>query len=103
MRPFWKLAAAFFAVVVPLLVQAQSGALQRANNTTLTNFPPVPPQQGYLVANAFPSVPLTNPVCITSPPGETNRLFILERGINDNIGKIIVITNLSAPTRTVFM
>jgi glucose/arabinose dehydrogenase/mono/diheme cytochrome c family protein len=102
MRPVWKLAAAFFAVVTPLLVLGQSG-LQRANNTTLTNFPPVPPQQGYLLANAFPTVSLNNPVCITSPPGETNRLFILERGIGDNIGKIVVITNLAAPTRTVFM
>src|SRR5689334_5882584 len=103
MRPSWKLAVAFFAIVVPLLVPSQSGALQRASNTTLTNFPPVPPQQGYLLVNAFPSVSLNNPVCITSPPGETNRLFILERGIGDNIGKIIVITNLSNPTRTVFM
>src|SRR5262249_32454504 len=100
MRHVRKFASAFFAVAFPFLVQ---GAPQRVNNTTLTNFPPVPPQQGYLLVNAFPTVPLTNPVCIKSPPGETNRLFILERGINDNIGKIIVITNLASPTRTVFM
>src|SRR5262249_36975483 len=47
---------------------------------------------------AFPAVGLTGPVCITSPPGETNRLFILERS-----GNIVVITNLAAPTRAVFM
>src|SRR4029079_6379419 len=48
--------------------------------------------------NAFPGLPLTGPVCMTSPPGETNRLFILERG-----GNIVVITNLAVPNRTVFM
>jgi len=31
-------------------------------------------------------------------PGETNRLFILEKG-----GDIAVITNLASPTRSVFM
>ncbi|HEX5221002.1 MAG TPA: PQQ-dependent sugar dehydrogenase [Verrucomicrobiae bacterium] len=60
--------------------------------------PATPPQFGYTLANAFPTVSLTQPVCITSPPGETNRLFILEKG-----GNIVVITNLTAPTRTVFM
>ena len=53
---------------------------------------------GYLPTNAFPSLVFSNPTCITYPPGETNRLFILEKH-----GRIIVITNLAAPTRTVFM
>jgi len=53
---------------------------------------------GYVPTNAFPSLVFSNPVCITSPPGETNRLFILEKH-----GRVIVITNLAAPTRTVFM
>jgi glucose/arabinose dehydrogenase len=52
----------------------------------------------YVPTNAFPSLVFSNPTCITSPPGETNRLFILEKH-----GRIIVITNLAAPTRTVFM
>ena len=49
---------------------------------------------------AFPGLPAfsTRPVCIASPPGETNRLFVCEHG-----GNIIVITNLAAPNRTVFM
>jgi glucose/arabinose dehydrogenase len=53
---------------------------------------------GYIPTNAFPSLVFSNPVCITSPPGETNRLFIVEKH-----GRIIVITNLMAPTRTIFM
>jgi glucose/arabinose dehydrogenase len=55
----------------------------------------------YLWTNvvAFPGLPaFTAPVCIASPPGETNRLFICEHG-----GNIVVVTNLAAPTRTVFM
>ena len=72
--------------------------LQRVANTSLTNLPPQPPQFGYTLANAFPAVSLSQPVCIASPPQETNRLFILEK-----TGNIVVISNLAAPTRTVFM
>ncbi|MBE0542149.1 MAG: PQQ-dependent sugar dehydrogenase [Verrucomicrobia bacterium] len=75
-----------------------NGPIERVANTTLTNFPAQPPQFGYTVTNAFPGLPLTQPVCIASPPGETNRLFILEKG-----GNIVVITNLASPNRTVFM
>ncbi len=53
---------------------------------------------GYISTNAFPGLGFTNPVCLASPPGETNRLFVLEKH-----GRILVITNLANPTRTVFM
>lgn len=53
---------------------------------------------GFVPTNAFPGLAFNNPVCIASPPGETNRLFVLEKH-----GRIIVITNLANPTRTVFM
>src|SRR3984885_4490342 len=53
---------------------------------------------GYTPTNAFPGLVFSNPVCITSPPGETNRLFIVEKH-----GRVIAITNLLAPTRTIFM
>ena len=53
---------------------------------------------GYLPTNAFPSLVFSNPVCITSPPGETNRLFVVEKH-----GRIVAITNLANPTRTIFM
>jgi glucose/arabinose dehydrogenase len=74
-----------------------AGPLQRVANTTLTSLPPVPPF-GFTATNAFPGVVFTNPVAIVSPPGETNRLFILEKR-----GRIVVITNLARPTRTVFL
>lgn len=54
---------------------------------------------GWTNVVAFPGLPsFANPVCIASPPGETNRLFVCE-----HVGNIIVITNLAVPTRTVFM
>jgi uncharacterized repeat protein (TIGR03806 family) len=78
--------------------QAQATVpLQRAANTTL-QMPPAPPSFGYTSGNAWGTLTFTNPVCIASPPGETNRLFILEKR-----GRMTVITNLAAPTRTVFM
>ena len=77
---------------------ASAGPLQRVPNTSLANLPPQPPQFGYTLANAFPPLSLSQPVCIASPPGETNRLFILEKA-----GNIVVITNLANPTRAVFM
>src|SRR5438477_9942152 len=53
---------------------------------------------GYVFTNAFPGVGFTNPVCIVSAPTETNRLFILEKR-----GRVVVITNLVTPTRSLFM
>ncbi|MEI9962781.1 MAG: PQQ-dependent sugar dehydrogenase [Limisphaerales bacterium] len=69
-------------------------------NTSLTNLPPTPLtfSYTYTIADTFPGLTFNQPVRIISPPGETNRLFILEKG-----GNIMVITNLAAPTGTVFM
>lgn len=75
-----------------------AGPVTRVPNTTLSALPPTPPTFGYTLSNAFPGVTLTQPVCLASPPNETNRLFILEK-----TGNIVVITNLANPTRTVFM
>jgi glucose/arabinose dehydrogenase len=69
----------------------------RVANTTL-RLPLEPPIAGYQVTNAFGALTFQNPVCIKSPPGETNRLFVVER-----TGRIMVITNLAAPNKTVFL
>ncbi len=53
---------------------------------------------GYTLTNAFRIVSFIYPVCITSPPGETNRLFVVEKD-----GGIAVITNLTIPVVTGFM
>jgi uncharacterized repeat protein (TIGR03806 family) len=71
--------------------------LQRQPNTTL-NLPLEPPVFGYTLTNAFGNLSFADPVVITSPPGETNRLFVVEQR-----GRISVITNLAAPNRTLFL
>lgn len=73
-------------------------ALTREANTTL-RLPDSPPVFGYHMVNMFPGITLNGgPLAIKSPPGETNRLFIVEK-----LGRIIVITNLANPNRTVFL
>jgi len=94
-RPLGIFIVSYAAVVIS--VQA-AGPLTRVPNTSLANLPTTPPVYGYSLSNAFPTVSLSQPVCITSPPGETNRLFIPEK-----IGTIVVITNFANLTRTVFM
>ena len=77
-------------------LSAQS-VLNREPNTTLKLPSDVTPH-GYSLVPALRSLQFTNPTAMAVPPGETNRLFVLERG-----GRIIVITNLANPTRTVFL
>ena len=73
------------------------GLSNRVGNTTL-KMPPVPAVYGLGTSNAFGNLTFTAPVAIVSPPGETNRLFIVEQS-----GRISVITNLANPTKTLFM
>lgn len=72
-------------------------ALMRVPNTSL-NVPLEPPGSDYAVEDAFGPLDFTRPVAIVSAPDETNRLFIVEQA-----GIISVITNLTAPNRTVFL
>jgi len=73
------------------------GLSNRVTNTTL-QMPATLPTFGIGISNAFSGVTFNNPICIATAPGETNRLFILERA-----GRVTVITNLATPTRHVFM
>jgi len=60
--------------------------------------PPAPPVHGFTTSNAFPGLTFGSVVGMATPPGETNRLFVL-----DEAGRILVITNLANPTLTTFM
>jgi glucose/arabinose dehydrogenase/mono/diheme cytochrome c family protein len=92
-----------FWAVLSLVYLGMSGwvkadvPLKRVANTTI-QMPAAPPTFGYTWTNAFAGLTFTNPVCIASAPGETNRLFIVEKR-----GRIVVITNLVAPTRSIFL
>ncbi len=102
-----------YRIVLAVLLLAAWGwwceAAQGAPYTGLTVRVPVPtlamPSElpaetplTYATEIAFPAVAFINPIAIAVPPGETNRLFVVERA-----GRIVAITNLAVPTRTVFM
>jgi uncharacterized repeat protein (TIGR03806 family) len=93
-----KLLASFFLVAcfcvfVPVL---QAGPTRVANSSL--SLPAALPSGTFSTTNAFPGLSFTDPVVIVTPPGETNRLFIVEKP-----GRIAVIPDLSAPTREVFL
>ena len=56
------------------------------------------PVFGYSLSNAFGNLSFADPLAIVTPPGETNRIFVVEQS-----GRVAVITNLAAPNRTVFL
>jgi glucose/arabinose dehydrogenase/mono/diheme cytochrome c family protein len=85
------------AVLVGLEIPSEGWAWERKPNTTLA-MPLVPGRFGYTHEEAFPGLTFTNAVALAVPPGETNRLFVVEKQ-----GRIVVLTNLAAPVRTVFL
>jgi glucose/arabinose dehydrogenase len=60
--------------------------------------PDSPPRHDYQTEPAFGGLSFNSPTTLGVPPGETNRLFIAEQG-----GRILVITNLAAPSTSVFL
>ncbi len=60
--------------------------------------PSSPPPQTISLVDAFPGVTFSQPLGIVSAPGETNRVFILEK-----TGDLEVIPNLASPARAVFL
>lgn len=81
-------------MAVVLFVGTAFGAVRQAN-TTLA-FPQEP--YGYALEDAFPGVVFDGVVAFAAPPGETNRLFVVEKG-----GSIFVINNLASPSKTLFL
>ncbi len=73
------------------------GLSNRVGNTSL-RLPSAPPVHGYLTTNAFGNLIFADPVMTATPPGETNRVFVVEQN-----GVVAVMTNLAFPTRSVFL
>lgn len=86
-------------ILLLLMISGISPALavERVENRTI-RVPSAPVVYGYQTANAFPNLTFSQPLGLVTPGGETNRLFVLEKG-----GRIIVITNLAAPNKTTFL
>jgi uncharacterized repeat protein (TIGR03806 family) len=83
-------------VALPVLAQP-FGLTSRQANTTLA-MPQVPATYGYTLTNAYSG--FSTPICATTPPGESNRLFVVERA-----GRIVIVTNLALTggTRPTFL
>lgn len=71
----------------------------RVANTT-TTFPNNPPASVIEVENAFPGLSFSAPVCLRSPDGDTQRLFVCEK-----TGDLELIPDVNAgtPTKTIFL
>jgi uncharacterized repeat protein (TIGR03806 family) len=77
---------------------AQPYGLTNRVATATLKMPSSAPVFGYRLTNIFDNIAFDQPLGFAVPPGETNRLFVLEKR-----GTIVVITNLANPTRSVFM
>ncbi len=82
-----------------LLASLQAQPLVRTPAASL-RFAATPPATTYATTRAFPSLSFTQPVALVTPPGETRRLFVVEKG-----GRIYVIPDVTAasPTRSLFL
>ncbi len=65
---------------------------------TLLSLPVESPPSAYRLDNAFPGLSFDQPLALATPPGETNRLFVVERS-----GRIRVIPDLTAPSAATFL
>ena len=86
------------AVGISTFAQLALAAAGRVENTTLTL--PLTPQaeEGYKFVTSLASLTFSNPIALASPPGDSQRLFVVEQG-----GRIMVITNLAQPTKALFL
>jgi glucose/arabinose dehydrogenase/mono/diheme cytochrome c family protein len=72
--------------------------LAHQGNTTLNLPADLPAATGYTTENALGTLGFNAPITVAVPPGETNRLFVIERG-----GSIQVVNNLSTtPAKQTF-
>ncbi len=96
-RRYWH---AFLALLLLLGISKPLVAqIVRRPNTTLTlPFEPVSANGAIVLTDAFPGIVFDSPVSIRSLPGDTNRLFVVER-----YGRVMVINDLADPHPEVFM
>lgn len=84
-----------------LFAFAVASVAQPLTRTTLStlNLPAAPPSFGYTTERTLNNLGFNQPVSIASVPGETNRLFVVEKP-----GRIIVVNDLGGtPTSSVFL
>ena len=91
MRPFT------FALFSCLALAARAQLVRQAA-TTLNLPAELPAATGYIAENALGSLTFTNPMCTANAPGETDRLFVAERG-----GTVQAVSSLdTTPTKSLY-
>lgn len=89
LEPMKRLA---LSVVLLCFLVSSWAQLQRSNPPL--QLPSVPPQRNYQLSTTF-GLTFSAPVALVAPPGETNRLFVVEEA-----GRIMVITNVASRIAT---
>ncbi len=80
-------------------ILSTSAQLVRRPNTTLRlPFEPVAANGDIVLNEAFPGISFDSPVSLRSLPGETNKLFVVER-----YGRVMVINDLRNPSPEIFL
>lgn len=83
-----------------LRVSNTVGTTGTAGTISTINVPSTPPSSSYQLVNAFSGLTFSRPVCFTSPPSDTKRLFVGE--ISGTLNVIADVTATS-PTKSVVL
>jgi len=93
-----KISPALLAVIC-----TTASSQTRVDNSTV-DFPQDPPPVTYSVPNAFPGISFSRPLALRTPPGETERLFVCEKGSGASVGgDIRVIPDVRNPVNEQFL
>jgi glucose/arabinose dehydrogenase/mono/diheme cytochrome c family protein len=93
-----RIVATIILAAVALAVLPLTGRGDRSSPVVPTLPPELPSATGYGTEDAL-GLKFDQPLCIVTPPGETQRLFVCEK-----TGKVVVVTDLSStPKRDVFL
>lgn len=98
----------FTLAAVLALASSAHAQLTRQPNTTLMLPDDLPAATSYVTENALGTLSFERPICTAFPPGETNRLFVAERGdqaaMVPRSGAIQAVTDLSGtPAKTAYL
>ncbi len=88
-----RIAQVLLIFCAPMIVFAQTRV-----ETLNLNLPLQPASVSYSLPDAFPGLTFNRPVCLSSAPNDTDRLFVCER-----TGKIIVIPDVTSPSKITFL
>ncbi len=94
----WVAVCFYMGTSVSMILGGESWAPLKRERAATLRLPLEPDGEPYLAPGAFDYMPAFSVVAIASPPGETNRLFVVNQ-----YGLVMVVTNLAKPSTSVFL